>query len=231
MNAICCLDGEFLPVQEAKISVLDEGFLYGKGAFTTIKVADGECEFLEEHLRRLFEQSRLVGCTRVFRKELIPLLIQHNLAAKGIYRLKIIFSQKHDVLFLEPYTPPEGVLKLTLYPHPIVSPLAHLKTLSYLDRLFVKEYATKKGFHDALITDSNGSILEAGSGNVFWTDGKNDYVPDQTLPYLRGIALEKALEKRTLPHIEVKASIDEIPKGAIFYYTNSLIGKRQAVLG
>ena len=47
------IDGQFYLEEEAKISINDRGFLFGDGAFTTIKVQDGVPEYLDEHLKRL----------------------------------------------------------------------------------------------------------------------------------------------------------------------------------
>jgi D-alanine transaminase len=50
------LNGVFLPLEEAKISPLDRGFLFGDGVYEVIPVYNGKCFGLENHYRRL-EQS------------------------------------------------------------------------------------------------------------------------------------------------------------------------------
>ena len=53
------LNGEFMPVSEAKVSVMDRGFLFGDGVYEVIPVYSKRPFRLAEHLRRL--QSSLDG--------------------------------------------------------------------------------------------------------------------------------------------------------------------------
>jgi D-alanine transaminase len=47
------LNGQFMPVEEAKISVLDRGFIFGDGVYEVIPVYSRRAFRLSEHLRRL----------------------------------------------------------------------------------------------------------------------------------------------------------------------------------
>ncbi|MDQ2068763.1 D-amino acid aminotransferase [Natronospira bacteriovora] len=47
------LNGEFLPLQEARISPLDRGFLFGDGIYEVVPIYDGQPFELEAHLDRL----------------------------------------------------------------------------------------------------------------------------------------------------------------------------------
>ena len=47
------LDGEYLPQSQAKVSVLDRGFLFGDGVYEVIPVFGGKPLRLSEHLDRL----------------------------------------------------------------------------------------------------------------------------------------------------------------------------------
>lgn len=49
----CYLNGENLPLHEAKISVLDRGFLFGDGVYEVLPVFFSRPYFLHRHLRRL----------------------------------------------------------------------------------------------------------------------------------------------------------------------------------
>lgn len=50
---ICYLNGEFLPIDEARISPLDRGFLFGDGAYELIPVYSRRPFRRDEHLKRL----------------------------------------------------------------------------------------------------------------------------------------------------------------------------------
>ena len=47
------LNGQFMPIEEAKVSVLDRGFIFGDGVYEVIPVYSRKAFRLEEHLRRL----------------------------------------------------------------------------------------------------------------------------------------------------------------------------------
>lgn len=49
----CYLDGVFTPLAEARISVLDRGFLFGDGVYEVIPVHAGRPFRLDDHLKRL----------------------------------------------------------------------------------------------------------------------------------------------------------------------------------
>lgn len=50
---IAWLDGAFLPLAEARVSVLDRGFLFGDGVYEIVPVYSRRAFRLDEHLRRL----------------------------------------------------------------------------------------------------------------------------------------------------------------------------------
>jgi branched-chain amino acid aminotransferase len=54
------LDGQFVPEEEAKVSVFDHGFLYGDGVFEGIRSYNGRVFMLREHLERLYESARSI---------------------------------------------------------------------------------------------------------------------------------------------------------------------------
>lgn len=59
MVPLIYLDGHFLPLDEARVSVMDRGFLFGDGVYEVIPVYSRRPFRLDEHLRRL--QASLDG--------------------------------------------------------------------------------------------------------------------------------------------------------------------------
>ena len=53
MSSIVYLNGQYLPIDEAKISVLDRGFTFGDGIYEVIPVYNGHIFRLKEHIERL----------------------------------------------------------------------------------------------------------------------------------------------------------------------------------
>ncbi len=52
-ESICYLNGVLGPLSEAKVSVLDRGFIFGDGVYELVPVFDGMAFRLPEHLGRL----------------------------------------------------------------------------------------------------------------------------------------------------------------------------------
>ena len=53
MSSNVYLNGQYLPIEEAKISVLDRGFTFGDGIYEVIPVYNGHIFRLKEHIERL----------------------------------------------------------------------------------------------------------------------------------------------------------------------------------
>jgi len=52
-DTLCFLNGEFLPLNQAKVSVMDRGFLFGDGAYESIPVYGRRLFRFDDHLARL----------------------------------------------------------------------------------------------------------------------------------------------------------------------------------
>ncbi len=60
MAQICYLNGEFLPLAEAKVPVLDRGFIFGDGVYEVVPVYGRTLFRLREHLARLAYSLRTI---------------------------------------------------------------------------------------------------------------------------------------------------------------------------
>ncbi len=57
---IIYVNGDFVPEQDAKVSVYDHGFLYGDGVFEGIRSYDGRIFGLDEHVDRFYESAQSI---------------------------------------------------------------------------------------------------------------------------------------------------------------------------
>lgn len=60
MALIVYLNGDFVPAEEAKVSVFDHGLLYGDGVFEGIRFYNGRVFKLDEHLQRLYDSAKAI---------------------------------------------------------------------------------------------------------------------------------------------------------------------------
>ncbi len=196
----------FCSAEEAKLSLCNRGFLYGDGVFTTVRVHAGRPLFLESHLKKLREQCEYIHLQfPQVKPDIIEELITRNGANEGAWRLKLMAICAEDeaprrlparsslcMISLSPY---EGIfcrpVKLCAYPFCVASSLAKIKSLAYLERLYIKEYAHSRGVDEALVFTPEGVPLETAFANVFWKDAAGVYFPHPSLPYYEGVVLDK----------------------------------------
>ena len=90
MPELWYLNGSVVPPEEAKISVLDRGFLFGDGLYEVVRIYDNQPLYLEEHLDRFFFGVNGIGMplphTRdQFRDIVTGLIKESNLGGASIY--------------------------------------------------------------------------------------------------------------------------------------------------
>lgn len=105
-NILISINGELFPRSEAKVSVLDSGFMLGDGVWEGIRVHNGSLVFLEDHLRRLYEGAKAIdmdiGKTRSELTDMInAALVANNMSNDVHIRLMISRGVK-----LTPYQDP-----------------------------------------------------------------------------------------------------------------------------
>lgn len=171
------LNGELLSAIEARISALDEGLLYGYGLFETIRAIEGRMPLLDRHLDRLFAGAEQLGIDVPRDRAEIAQDLARVVEAAGLsdarVRLTLTLGSLEGVPVLmgmaHPYREPETPYDTCLVRgHPGAnSPTKGLKTLSYLPWLLAREQARSRGFHEALMTDDSGQIVEGSTTNVF----------------------------------------------------------------
>lgn len=174
----------FVPENRASLSVFDRGLLYGDGLFETVRICNGKFFRLAAHLRRLYQGLKVLGIripsTRAEMEIFTREVAISNRINEGFARIVVTrgegflgFSPRGSAL-------PQVVIcarerpvsvrsseiwKLTFARRPIV-PLP-LKSLSYLPHVLAKKEAEEEGFHEALLVNPEGHVVEATGSNVF----------------------------------------------------------------
>src|ERR1041385_5689764 len=78
------LNGDFVPIDEAKVSIYDHGFLYGDGAFEGIRSYNRRIFRLDEHLDRLYRSAKSMDFRICLPKEAF-----HNAVIETVRRNEI----------------------------------------------------------------------------------------------------------------------------------------------
>ncbi len=186
MSRIVYINGEYVPENEAKVSIMDRGYLFADGVYEVSAVINGKMVDNDRHLLRL---ERSLG--ELDMKSPLPVdeiekiqieLIERNGLQEGIIYLQITRGvAERDFLWPEDISP-----TLTMFTQEkklLQPPLAgkgasiitvpdirwqrrDIKSVALLAQAMAKHAARKAGADDAWMVD-NGYVTEGTSTNAF----------------------------------------------------------------
>ncbi|WP_290596650.1 MULTISPECIES: branched-chain-amino-acid transaminase [unclassified Archaeoglobus] len=211
------LDGEFVPENEAKISVFDHGFLYGDGVFEGIRAYNGRVFRLKEHIDRLYDSAKAIDLEIPVSKDEFVEIILETLRKNNLRDAYIrpIVTRGIGDLGLDPrkcskpsiivITKPWGKLYGDLYERGLTAVTVgvrrnsfdalppNIKSLNYLNNILAKIEANAKGGDEAIFLDRNGYISEGSGDNIFIVKNGEVSTPP-TINNLKGITREAVIE-------------------------------------
>jgi D-alanine transaminase len=181
------LNGAFLPLSEGRVHVEDRGFQLGDSVYEVVRVLNGHCLWLEDHLERL---ARSLGAIRLERAiagrrldKVIPDLVRRSGMEEGAVYIQITRGAwPREFLFPESVEPtvlayvrnvPRPTVEAVLSGeavYPVVdSRWAHceIKSTNLLAAVLAKEEAREAGAEEALFVAPDGTVREGGSSNFF----------------------------------------------------------------
>ena len=220
------LDGDRWTTTDS-LPLTDRGLRYGMSVFETIGVRDGQALFMEQHAKLLSSSAKnLLG---VDFHPASPLLESHDRGMLRIYctagdGAPADAAAKPRVFAL--FEPVSGELpddqSARLHPEP-VTPFAHgAKTGNYWTQCAAQAAARAKGFDHALLSDSEGRLLSAAMGNVFFVQDGELSTPSLSLAVRPGVMRSWTMAQETVREVEVAAdSMEDVQE---IFLTNSRLG-------
>lgn len=237
--SLAFLNGNWLPLEQAQISVLDRGFLFGDGVYEVIPVYNGRALRLEQHLQRLHDSLAGIRLANPYSdstwRTLITELIQRSGGGDQLLYLQITRgAAPRDHAFPSADTPPTVLLSSKPFSPPDAQRLAqgirvglaedprwqlcNLKTVNLLANVLLKQLAVDQG-HDEMLLHAQELLTEGTSSNLFVIRNQVIATPplsSNILPGVtRGLILELAhnagiaVEERAIALDELK-SADEV---------------------
>lgn len=208
-NSVVFLNGRFLPLDQAHVSVLDRGFLFADGVYEVIPVYGGRMLRWPDHWRRL--EASLAGILLpppLSKDELESVLQQliHGGHDQYLY-LQITRGNagERDHALPSEYTPtvfamcsPIGVLPRETGIQAVVLEdirwkLCHIKSIALLGNILLRQQAVDQGAAEAILV-RDGYVTEGAASNVFALVDGVLVTPPKGPELLPGITRELILE-------------------------------------
>jgi branched-chain amino acid aminotransferase len=196
------VDGDIRPATEASISILDDGFLRGDGAFEMLKLYGGRPFALDDHMDRLDRSAAgifLEYDRPAFEREIGALIEAHG-AHDAALRL-VLSRGGRRIAIIEALPDFAHGLRLSSVRYTPTIVLTGLKTLSYGGNMRSTRLAQRDGADEALWVEPDGNVLEAPTSTLFWVDTEgNLHTPELEAGVLASITRERIM--RLLPVVE-----------------------------
>lgn len=216
------LNGNFLPIEQAYIPVLDRGFIFGDGVYEVIPVYSRNAFRLTHHLARLQDSLDGIRLKNPYTNDewcsLITQLIDfHESEDQYIYLHITRGVAKRDHAFpinVQPtifmmsnplLTPPKellqkGVLAITAEDNRWGR--CDIKAISLLPNVLLRQLAIDAGATETILL-RNGFLTEGAASNIFVVKDHTLYAPPKSHLMLPGITYDVVLElaqDHTLPY-------------------------------
>jgi D-alanine transaminase len=210
---IVYLNGEFMPLAEARVPVLDRGFIFGDGVYEVIPVYSRRPFRLAEHLRRLQNSLDGVRIANPLADAEWTHLINEIIARNDGDDQSVYLQVTRGVAKRDHAFPKDTKQTVFLMSNPLTTPPAaqiedgvaaisasdfrwlkcDVKSVSLLGNCLLKQMAVDAGVAETLLF-RDGKLTEASSCNVFVVKNGVLLAPPKNNLVLPGITYDVVLE-------------------------------------
>jgi len=213
MPNIAWLNGKFLPLEEATVSIEDRGFQFGDGIYEVIRVYGGRPFRLDEHLSRLAQSAQAISIPLTIEAKEWKAFIREGLERSTYSECKVYIQVTRGVaprehLFPETTRPTivmtfremadlparlnqQGVPVITL--PDLRWARCSVKSLNLLPNILAKQQANEAGAFEALFI-KDGMVTEGTSSNVILVKDEAFLTPALSEQLLAGVTRQAVLE-------------------------------------
>ena len=245
MSRIVYLNGEFLPFDQARVSVMDRGFLFADGIYEVSAIIDSRLVDNAAHLARLDRSLGEIGIRNPHDamewERLQTELVARNGVSEGLVYMQVTRGvHERDFAFPPADTPPT-VMMFTQAKTVIANKLAEtgakvvtvedlrwkrrdIKSVALLAQVLAKQAAAEAGVAEAWMVE-DGAVTEGSSSTAFIAtkDGRLVTRPLSTalLPGITRAAVMRLAEETGLTVEERLFSVAEAHAAAEAFYTSA----------
>jgi D-alanine transaminase len=187
LDPIAYVNGSFVPLKDAKVSVLDRGFLFADGIYEVSAVLDGKLVDNESHLARLVRSVGEIALplpeTIERIKEIQKELIARNELASGLVYIEVTRGADTGRDFAFPKNVKPTLVMFTSVKDIVNAPSAKkgiavitvpdirwerrdIKSVALLAQVLAKQAAAAAGATEAWMIE-DGKVTEGGSSSAF----------------------------------------------------------------
>lgn len=191
MDSIVFLNGFFVKLQNARVSIMDRGFCYGDGLFETLRAYNGKVFRLDLHWDRLYRSAPMIHLDLPLTRGELSVIIQETLRrnnySDAIIRLTITRGESAPGLQIDPTTPPTlvvfarptNLLPEHCYRNGVAVSLftssacrtggisKQVKSCNYLSQILFRALAESQKSFEAILFDDKGQATEGATSNIF----------------------------------------------------------------
>jgi len=186
-SRIVYLNGEFLPFEQAKVPIMDRGFLFADGIYEVSAILDGRLVDNAAHLARLDRSLGEIGIRNPHDsaawEKLQTELVERNGVTEGLVYMQVTRGvAERDFAYPSADTPPT-VMMFTQAKTVAANPLAEkgarvitvedlrwkrrdIKSVALLAQVLAKQQAVEAGVSEAWMVE-DGAITEGSSSTAF----------------------------------------------------------------
>lgn len=228
------LNGNYMPIEEAKISVLDRGFIFGDGVYEVIPVYSGKAFRLASHLLRLQHSLDGIKLPNPHSDQewtaIISQLIARNTAEDQYLYLHITRGvAKRDHAFPNPpvpatvfmmssplLTPPPALLQNGVGAVTAVDNRwlrCDIKAIALLPNVLLRQMAVDADCTETILIRDQAYMTEGAASNIFVVKNGKLLAPPKNNLMLPGITYDVILEialANNIPHEVRRIAVAEV---------------------
>jgi D-alanine transaminase len=229
------LNGSFMPIEEARVPVLDRGFIFGDGVYEVIPVYSRRPFRMAEHLKRL--QHSLDGIklpnphSESEWTSILNELIRRNEPEDQYLYLHITRGvARRDHAFPDPPVPPTVFVLSNPLTTPSAEQLQHgincitvvdnrwlrcdIKSIALLPNVLLRQAAVEAGCAEAILIRDDAFLTEGAASNIFVVKNGKLLAPPKDNLMLPGITYDVILELAAANGIPYE--INRVTKAEVF---------------
>ena len=245
------IDGQFFPRTDAKVSVMDSGYLLGDGVWEGIRLYNNHLIHLEKHLERLYEGAETIqmdiGISKGEMKSALEKTLKKNEMVSDVH-IRLIVSRGikstpyqhpkvtigHPTIVIIPeYKKPSPGLKIEGITLGTVSTIRNnltqdprVNSLSKHNCIAACIEADKMGVDEGLMLDPDGYVSTCNSTNFFMIKS-NEVWTSNGQHCLNGVTRHSVIDickKKQIPIKEKQFSIKEVHEADEVFVTGTFAG-------